>query len=678
MWPFFLQDALTEPLVRALCWTFIHSLWQGLLAAVLAGVIIVGTRRSAAALRYNLLTALLALFVAGAATTFIYQWRLPHESALASEQVSLHKDATTTSSIIIDNTPTLTETTAWDSFKTYFDNQAPLIVLLWGLCFLYHAVKLLAGLNYVHRLRYQGLEDPTDEWKTRLAQLSTQLGIRQRVALFQSHLVKVPAVVGLFKPVVLLPVGLLAQIPPAYVETILLHELAHIRRKDFGVNLLQSLVEMVFFFNPALMWLSSLIRQEREACCDDIVVAHTGNKKDYLEALVSFQEAAQAPTYALALSNQKTYLLHRVRRMLTQENKRLTIMEKLILFTGLLGFSAFAFVPQQKETIISTTHTSVDTTKPVTAVVAPAPLSVATTVAAPATTIAPVAVTVTTPAATTVQTSVAPVAVTIGTPVTTVQTAVAPVTVVLDTVPTKGENSWEDNSKYPVKNINTRVYDEGGKKIEQTIATMKDGKTYRIKKVDNVTTEVAVNGELVAKEQWNQYQDLWDGIERRRKESEARRKEAAQRREEQRQVREDQMQAKREQLRTQQRQSEEQRRAVAEQRQEVARTKAEARRSHQGAASSYRTYQAGKAGTAVGSGTNNDIDVIVDELIAEKIIKSPKEVTFTLTSEELIVNGKKQDASVQQRLKERLKIDSNDSFQYKRDGNNTTTTIVRN
>jgi ribosomal protein L6P/L9E len=64
--------------------------------------------------------------------------------------------------------------------------------------------------------------------------------------------------------------------------------------------------------------------------------------------------------------------------------------------------------------------------------------------------------------------------------------------------------------------------------------------------------------------------------------------------------------------------------------------------------------------------------------MAEKIIKSPKEVTFTLTSEELIVNGKKQDASVQQRLKERLKIDSNDSFQYKRDGNNTTTTIVRN
>src|SRR6202008_3371205 len=114
--------------------------------------------------------------------------------------------------------------------------------------------------------------------------------------------------------VILVPLGLLAALPPSQVETILLHELAHIRRKDYLVNLLQRFSEAVFFFNPALIWISSLIRQEREACCDDIVVSTATHHGNYLKALVSFQEyCLTPPKYAMAIGSKQHYLLNRVK-----------------------------------------------------------------------------------------------------------------------------------------------------------------------------------------------------------------------------------------------------------------------------------------------------------------------------------------------------------------------------
>ena len=111
-------------------------------------------------------------------------------------------------------------------------------------------------------------------------------------SLLESAIVKVPVVIGLLKPVILLPLGLLSNLPPDQVEAVLLHELAHIRRKDYLVNLLQSFAEVVFFFNPALLWISSLMREERENCCDDVAISHIKNKKQFIHALVAFQEYA--------------------------------------------------------------------------------------------------------------------------------------------------------------------------------------------------------------------------------------------------------------------------------------------------------------------------------------------------------------------------------------------------
>ena len=138
-----------------------------------------------------------------------------------------------------------------------------------------------------------------------------------------------PLTLGYFKPVVLIPFGLLTSIPQDEIEVILLHELAHIRRKDYAVNIFQCIVEIFFFFNPAVIWLSSLIRTEWENCCDDLVVNQTGNKWNYIKALMSFGEIQSTlPKYAPALSGSNNHLLNCAKRLIHNHNKNIESLGK--------------------------------------------------------------------------------------------------------------------------------------------------------------------------------------------------------------------------------------------------------------------------------------------------------------------------------------------------------------
>src|SRR4029079_1809460 len=109
-----------------------------------------------------------------------------------------------------------------------------------------------------------------------LQQSAQRLGVKRAVKVLQSVLIQTPVVVGFFRPTILLPLCVATGLPESQLELILAHELAHIRRHDYVVNLLQTLVETLFFYHPAVWWLSRQIRNERENCCDDIVMANVG------------------------------------------------------------------------------------------------------------------------------------------------------------------------------------------------------------------------------------------------------------------------------------------------------------------------------------------------------------------------------------------------------------------
>ncbi len=179
-------------------------------------------------------------------------------------------------------------------------------------------LRLISGWLWVQRMKSHGASPAADGWQHIVARLSRRLHIARHVRLLESTLVEVPTVIGWIKPVVLLPASALAGLSPQQLEAILAHELAHIRRHDYLVNLLQTLVETLLFYHPAVWWLSRRIRVERENCCDDLAVRLCGDPYTYAKALADLEElrGAARPQAFLAMAATGGSLVERVRRLL--------------------------------------------------------------------------------------------------------------------------------------------------------------------------------------------------------------------------------------------------------------------------------------------------------------------------------------------------------------------------
>ena len=197
------------------------------------------------------------------------------------------------------------------------ERMLPSLVTLWivGLCFC--SVRLLGGLAIVARLRRQYTEPASHEWQQRLAALARRMRVRGRdaISLRVSVNIRTAAVIGWLRPVILVPASALSGLAPQQMEAVLAHELAHIRRHDYLVNLLQSVVETLFFYHPAVWYLSKRVRLERENCCDDDAVAVVGDPLTYAAALTDLELLRQGvPTLAMAANGGS--LLRRVQRLL--------------------------------------------------------------------------------------------------------------------------------------------------------------------------------------------------------------------------------------------------------------------------------------------------------------------------------------------------------------------------
>ena len=344
---------LPDTILRAICWSLLHSLWQGLILAAVAGTVMVLTKRASSALRYNLLCSLMFLFLLGSGYTVYRQLQQP-VSGTANPQTQQTVTATS-----IPQTHKLLAGTEYprtqqsishpfqrgiDTLVQYFNTHASLIVLIWFMLFIAKFVQLLSGMVYTQRIRHYKTHPVPVDWQERLQTLLVRLGITRQVALLQSGIAKTPSVIGYFKPVILLPVGMLMHLAPEQVESILLHELAHIRRRDYLFNVVQHLVDTLFFFNPALIWISSLIRNERENCCDDVAIRETRSRRRLIEALVSFHHYEQsAAGYALSFAEKESQVVRRVRRIVDKKNRSLHAGERALLMGGLLILSA-AFI----------------------------------------------------------------------------------------------------------------------------------------------------------------------------------------------------------------------------------------------------------------------------------------------------------------------------------------------
>lgn len=329
-------NAISHSLIQAFSWMLIHSLWQGVLLAVISAVVMLLTKKTSAAVRYNLVLVQFLLFVGACLFTFVWEWNKQPQPVTAEFGNAIGNRASQLLNLNADGIRAFANTCI-----SYFTANAPMVVLLWFVFFLFRSVRMMRGLMFIHTAKHRQVSEPVGYWKNRVKLLCEKLQLKQAVKLLESGYVKMPMVIGHLKPVILIPAGLLTGLPPEQIEAVLLHELAHIRRHDYIVNFLQTIAETIFFFNPGLLWISALLRDERENCCDDIAIAQTKNKREFVEALISFKEHSLYGTnYAVAFPGKKNQLLQRVSRILNNKNKTVSSGEKAFLISGIVLLSA--------------------------------------------------------------------------------------------------------------------------------------------------------------------------------------------------------------------------------------------------------------------------------------------------------------------------------------------------
>ncbi|WP_316741923.1 M56 family metallopeptidase [Pedobacter antarcticus] len=349
-----------ELLIKAIGFTLLHSLWQGLLLSLITALILVGGKNLSSASRYRFLTWSLMLFAS--ATIFTFASYMIQDNGMATPVINQPATAGSAAVHTLQGKYSPAESGVYElsafaangmnTAGDFFSRNTDLIVLVWFLMFCAKSLQLLTGLHGIYRLKNTNVKPVSEFWQNKAEELAEKLNVQAVVRLMESGLARVPMVIGHFKPVILIPIGLINAMSTADVEAILVHELAHIRRRDFIVNILQSLLEMVYFFNPAVIWTSELIRAERENCCDDIAVTQLSNKAVYIRALVSCQEYEHgAPELSMALKNGQGQLMHRVKRLLGQYQSPVTKMERVILsllmIVVILTTAAFKVLPER-------------------------------------------------------------------------------------------------------------------------------------------------------------------------------------------------------------------------------------------------------------------------------------------------------------------------------------------
>jgi beta-lactamase regulating signal transducer with metallopeptidase domain len=289
---------LAGPLGKAIGWALVHLLWQGVLvAAILAATLALLQRQTANARYLASCGALILLIALGIATG--YRAYDPGAAPVMPAAVAAYiedssSDVTIGEQQAVAAEATVPASTTWQdvfvSTITFANAHLAQIVAIWLLGVVILSTRLIVGWVGAHRLTTRRSHVASSQWIRSLNRIAQSLQLRRSVTLLESAAVEVPTVIGWLRPVVLLPVASLSGLSIQQIEMVLAHELAHIRRHDFIVNLMQSVIETLLFYHPAVWWISGRIRIEREHCCDDLAVAVFGDPVQYARALTRFEE----------------------------------------------------------------------------------------------------------------------------------------------------------------------------------------------------------------------------------------------------------------------------------------------------------------------------------------------------------------------------------------------------
>ena len=320
---------ISDLFIKGIGTTLIHSIWQGLVVALLLAVVLYALPRKAAQLKYWMSVTALIAIVFWSGTTFNQQlFELSdNQLALVDGQVQVNLSVGQLTEIYrTENLMSLI-----NGIPEKIESYMYSLVTIWIVGVVFFLLRLQGSMIYLHRLRTTGIQSVPLIWQRKIKHMSQRLGIKSSIEIVESRVAEIPMVIGHLKPMILLPMGMLTGLQTHEVEAILAHELAHIKRFDYIINIAQTVIESVLFFNPAIWWVSRMIRKQREHCCDDIAVKCCGNQLVYASALTNLGAwSLRTPTLGMGLFKNQNELLMRIKRLIYPEGTNRSVKEKLV------------------------------------------------------------------------------------------------------------------------------------------------------------------------------------------------------------------------------------------------------------------------------------------------------------------------------------------------------------
>lgn len=322
------QLPFTADLIQAFGWVLLHSFWQAFFISACLRIVLLLWPQASSSIKYNLSYISLAGIFTWFSVTLYLQVeavRRVHQAAYLMIETGVRPSAAVTVPAIYKSQAELTD--LFPGLEMWF----PVLVAIYVAGVAVMTIKLTLDLLQLQQIKKKQVLPIDEAWDKHLQKLAAQLKIPRRVKLLISQYIQVPVMIGFLKPVILLPVAMFNNLTAEQLEAILLHELAHIKRNDYLLNIFQSIVETILFFNPFVWWISKNIRLEREHCCDDLVLTNQVQPLHYAKALVALEEyRLTVNAMAMAAADNKQHLFHRIKRIMEMKTKNINYTQKLL------------------------------------------------------------------------------------------------------------------------------------------------------------------------------------------------------------------------------------------------------------------------------------------------------------------------------------------------------------
>jgi bla regulator protein BlaR1 len=334
------METLLQQFIKAFGWSILNSLWQSAIIYGILFIVMLSLPKLAAKYKHNLAFGAIVLMFIGFGYNFINQLMLSMSNqapAINPQNIQVYQ--------YFNNLP--------PSFSSKAEQYFPIVVAFYIVGILLQLFVIVKGYGQLSKLKKDSLSTIPDSWKTIFEQVTTHLKIKKVIQFHLSSIVNVPLVIGYLKPVVLFPLALLNNLYHDQVEAILIHELSHIRRNDFLLNLIKTAIETLLFYNPFVWMAGRFIHIEREHACDDLVLKVTGKPLNYAHALLKLEllKDKNSPAYALAATGKTQNLYQRIKRITNMKTNYLYAKQQMAALTlGVACLFSIAWInPTEKK-----------------------------------------------------------------------------------------------------------------------------------------------------------------------------------------------------------------------------------------------------------------------------------------------------------------------------------------